>query len=185
VPVSAEAIPAEVIAAAAEAIADHLRTTGNAEAELVARLAASAIELAEAFTGMALIARMHEERLRAGAAWQSLSAVPVRAITAVAWAADEVPVPPSGHAIDIDADARGWVRLTGGAAEVTVRYRAGLAEGWEQLPAPIAHGIAALAAHWHADREGRAAPPAAIAALWRPWRRMALNPPRRAAAAWA
>lgn len=182
---SAAVIPAATIADAAAAIAVQLRTTGDAEAALVARLAAGAIALAEAFTGMALIARAHDERVRAGADWRALSAMPVRAITEVAWPADGGPLPPAGHAIDIDADARGWVRLTGGEAEVTVRYRAGLAEDWAGLPAPIAHGIASLAAHWHADREGHAAPPAAVAALWRPWRRMALHPPGRTAGAWA
>jgi uncharacterized phiE125 gp8 family phage protein len=62
----------------------------------------------------------------------------------------------------------------GAAARVAVSYRAGLAAGWEELPAGIAHGLVMLVAHLFEARGRDLAPPAAVAALWRPHRRMRL-----------
>ena len=48
--------------------------------------------------------------------------------------------------------------------------------GWDAVPAPVAQGVAMLAAHLFDHRESDALPPAAVAALWRPYRRMRLSP---------
>ena len=42
--------------------------------------------------------------------------------------------------------------------------------------APVAQGVAMLAAHLFDHRESDAVPPAAVAALWRPYRRLRLSP---------
>jgi uncharacterized phiE125 gp8 family phage protein len=172
--------PAAIAAAVAEA-RGFLRLEGEAEAALLARLAASAIALAEAFTGTLLVMRTVEDVLpaAAGGAWQLLAAMPVVAINGVTGLpAEGAPfvLPPEAYAVDVDGDARGWVRVIapGAAGRVAVSYTAGLAADWAALPPPVAQGVAMLVAHLFNDRDGGRAPPAAVAALWRPYRRMRL-----------
>lgn len=149
--------PAAIAAVVGEARA-FLRMA-DGEEPLLVRLAASAVEIAEAFTGTLLIARGVEERV-AGGGWQLLGAGPVSAISEA-----------GGASIDIDADGRGWVRAADAAV---VRYVAGLAPDWAALPAPLAQGVVMLVAHLFDDRGGMAQPPAAVAALWRPYRQVRL-----------
>jgi len=158
--------PAAVIAGVRVAARDHLRVTGTAEDMVIDRLAESALALAEAYTGTAIIARPHEAMMAAASEWRPLPVGPVTAITAVA------PV----TAIDIDATGTGWVRM---AAAGPVRFVAGLASGWEAVPPPVAQGIVLLVAHLFDARTASAAPPAAVGALWRPWRRIRLVGERR------
>ena len=182
---SAAAIPAAAITAAVADARALLRTTGDAETAVLERAAASAVLLGEAFTGGALLVRAHEDVIPVSGEWRALAAVPVRAIlgaTALPVAAAPFVLAVGDYGIDIDADARGWVRVSAGGAatRVAVSYTAGLAATWDGLPAPIAQGCAMLVAHLFEDRVGTRAPPAAVAALWRPWRRMALLGPERA-----
>jgi uncharacterized phiE125 gp8 family phage protein len=161
------------------------RAPDGQEEAVIAGLCASAIALAEAFCGQALVARAFEEAVAATGAWQRLARLPVAAITAVAAldaAGSAAALPADGYAIDIDADGTGWVRLTRpvAATRLLVSYAAGDAAGWDALPPPVAQGIAMLVAHLFDHRDGDAVPPAAIAALWRPWRRIALVCERRA-----
>ena len=157
-------IPSAAIAGAVAAVKALLRLEGTGEDALIERLAATALLLAEAFTGQRLIVRAFADRVAADGAWQRLAAEPVVAVTGVS----------DGVAVDIDAHGVGWVRVVGGAA-VTVAYEAGVAATWELLPAPVAQGVTLLATHLFEHREGDAVPPAAIAALWRPWRRVRLG----------
>lgn len=175
-------VPGHALAAAAAAAGDYARA-GGGDAAVLARAAAAAFGVAEAFTGLRLIRRADEEALPASPAWGRLLAEPVAAITGVAGLpAGGAPfaLGPDAYAVDIDADARGWVRVTapGGATRVLVRFEAGLAETWDALPPAVAQGVAMLAAHLLLDRDGRA-PPAAVAALWRPFRRLRLMEARR------
>lgn len=171
--------PAAIAAAVAEA-RGFLRLEGAAEEVLLARLAASAIALAEAFTGTLLVVRTVEDVLPAGtSAWQLLAATPVTTINGVTGLpAEGAPfvLPPDAYAVDVDGDARGWVRVIapGAAGRVAVSYTAGLAADWAALPPPLAQGVALLVAHLFNDRDGGRTPPAAVAALWRPYRRMRL-----------
>lgn len=169
------AIPPGVVADAAAAAATWLRAAQGDDGPVIAGLCATAIALAEAFCGRALVARGFEERVAAGGGWQRLAAGPVTAITAVS-GADGAALPATSYGIDIDDDGTGWVRATrpASAGAVVVTYRAGEAAAWADLPAPIAQGVAMLVAHLFDDRDGAAAPPAAVAALWRPWRRLRL-----------
>ena len=64
----------------------------------------------------------------------------------------------------------------GGERPVRLRAALGAAERWDAVPAPVAQGVAMLAAHLFDHRESDALPPAAVAALWRPYRRMRLSP---------
>ena len=157
-------MPAATVTAAAGAARALLRLEEGNEAALLERIAGVALGLAESFCGQVLIQRIVEERLPGAPEWQALSATPVVAIL-------------SGGEGEIDRDRRGWIRA---GEAVTVRYRAGLAEGWASLPPEIAHGVAIMSAHLFDNRDAAAVPPAAVAALWRPWRRMRLDSPRRA-----
>lgn len=152
--------PGAVIIAAREAVKAHLRIAGDSEDALIEGLAASALALAERFTGTALIARDFTESVESKGQWRPLTLAPVTAIDA---GIDVV--------IDIDTQGLGWVRASGRA---TVGYRAGAAAGWDDLPPPLATGVVLLAAHLFDHREKGAAPPAAVSALWRPWRRVRL-----------
>lgn len=174
--------PAAVAAAAGEVRA-YLRMTAGEEA-LVERLVRSAFALGEAFTGAAFVVRAHEEVVAGGGAWVPLTAEPVRAVTGATALPDEEG--PTGAApfvlnpgeweAEIGADGCGWVRvLRPGPARAAVRFEAGLAGSWEELPAPLAQGLVLLAAHLFEDRAGAKVPPAAVAALWRPWRRLRLE----------
>jgi hypothetical protein len=62
----------------------------------------------------------------------------------------------------------------GGAGRVRVTLTAGIADGWDALPAAIREGAAMLAAYLYDARDASQPPPAAITALWRPYRRQAL-----------
>lgn len=181
------AFPAEVTAAAREAAKAHLRIGGADEDVAIEGYAATALALAEAFTGTAWIARDGwEDVLPASPAWQQLAAVPVCAITLVEGVPAEgaaFALASGDYGIDIDAEGAGWVRVAapGAAARIRVTFCAGAAAGWGDLPPPIAQGVVLLTAHLFASRDGETVPPAAVSALWRPFRRMRLGQAEHAA----
>jgi uncharacterized phiE125 gp8 family phage protein len=121
-----------------------------------------------------------EETAAARPVWTRLSLAPVRSISAVSVVATdgEAALLQSGdYAIDIDAASEGWVRiLRTGGGRVRVRYRAGLASGWNQVPEPLRQGVVRMAAHLYAQRSGPGdgPPPASVTALWLPYRRLRL-----------
>ncbi|WP_017672465.1 phage head-tail connector protein [Blastomonas sp. AAP53] len=136
----------------------------------------SAAGLCEQFIGQSLLVREYRETLPVARAWQRLGARPVHAITSVSGinaAGERFALASDAFAIDISADGSGRVRVLrpGSASRIEVRYDAGLAAHWGDLPEPLRQGIIRLAAHVHLARDtGDAAPPAMISALWRPWR---------------
>jgi hypothetical protein len=113
------------------------------------------------------------ERIAASAAWQSLGALPVMAISGVA-GTDGTPLPVDAYAIDIDAAASGWVRAPGAVGLVDVTYHAGWVASWSAIPAPVRQGAVLLAAYLYGERDSSVPPPAAVTALWRPFRSVAL-----------
>ena len=158
----------------------YLRISGSGEDGLLEGLLKSATALCEQFVGQWLILGEERETVRADGGWQRLSATPVVAILGVDavgpdGAAEALAV--DGYSVDIDSAGDGWVRAWPLAGErvLAVRYRAGLAEDADGLPAPIRQGIVRLAAEHFSARGGEVAtPPAVVSALWRPWRRMRL-----------
>ncbi|RZT57179.1 putative phiE125 gp8 family phage protein [Sphingomonas sp. BK036] len=174
------AISAGVIAEVVVAARALLRVETGEDAVL-SRLAQTAVLLAEAFLGAAVIVRPFEDVVTNAAGWQRLMVAPVSVIAGVTGLpAEGAPfvLGVGAYAVDIDADGVGWVRViaAGSAGRVAVAYSAGLAASFEAVPAPIAQGVAMLVAHLFDHRESDVAPPAAIAALWRPYRRMRLGP---------
>ncbi|MBX9796004.1 hypothetical protein [Sphingomonas sp.] len=167
-------------AAAIAAVKAALAVTLPQDDALIAAFAETALGLAEQFLGQALIAREMVLVLPAARGWQRLAVAPVRAITAVAGRADDgtpVALPPIAYEIEIDARAEGWVRVldTGGARTLAVRCRAGRAEDWAGIPAPLRQGVVLLAAYLYAERDTSRPPPGAITALWRPYRTLSLG----------
>jgi uncharacterized phiE125 gp8 family phage protein len=165
--------------AAAEAKA-YLRIVGADEDALAARLMRAAAEYCERFTGQALVAREFTEVVAASGVWTRLGATPVRAILGVEAlpdAGEPLPIGAGGYAVDIDAGGDGWVRVTdaGGAKRTRIRFEAGLAADWSDIPEALRQGAIRLAAHLYVERGGEAGPPAAVTALWRPFRRMRLR----------
>lgn len=158
----------------------YLGISLDGEDGLLTDLLRSASETAERFLGFMLVARTVDEILFARCGWQRLGAGPVRSITAVAGIpADgpEFPLPVEDHAVDIDANGAGWLRVVnpGSAGRVRVTYQAGMASDGSGVPDAVQHGIVRLAGEWHGRREGLESElPASVAALWRPWRRVHL-----------
>lgn len=167
-------------AAVLAAVRAQLRLETDGDDALVLAFAETALGLAEQFVGRALIRREMVAELEPAPGWQALPVLPVRAITAVAAGRPPMVLAADSYAVDIDAEARGWVRAPKAAAPLTVSFAAGEAAGWGELPQPIRQGVALLAAHLFADREGNRAPPAAVTALWRPFRAARLSLPVRA-----
>lgn len=152
------------------------------DAELVALLR-TAFEICEGFIGAMPLQTGCEETLAASDGWQTLSARPARAITAVAaldLAGLRTALVAGDYELDIDADGLGrvWLRKPIDQTRVVVTYTAGMAADWESLPDAIRHGVIRLCAHQHRgrddERKAAAVPPSVVAALWRPWRRMRL-----------
>ena len=174
--------PLTLMDAAADDAKAYLRIHGSDEDALVGRLMRASAELAERFTGQALLARGFVQQLPASTAWRRLAIGPVQAIVGVeAVAADgqATALSTSAYAVDIDASGEGWVRLTASGEErqIRVRFEAGLALEWSGLPEPLRQGAVRLAAHLytHRDDADGAGPPAAVTALWRPYRRPRLG----------
>lgn len=165
-------------ARAVAAIKARLRVVSTDEDALIAAFAETALGLAEQVIGQATIARAMTQELRGHGGWQMLGARPVSAIDAVADMGG-VPLTVGDHAVDIDADGLGWVRLANGVA-ARVTYTAGIAADWDALPDGLREGAAMLAAHLFDDRTGGAPVPAAVTALWRPFRVMRLQQEQRA-----
>lgn len=109
-----------------------------------------------------------------------LSSRPVRAITDVFGISADGTRTELGIAAvgaHVDADGGCSLRLPEPIQfhRYAIRFSAGLADDWEQLPPPLRHGIIRLAAHQHRTRENPGAaplPPASVTALWLPWRQM-------------
>jgi len=151
------------------------------DAELTTLLKA-ALDLCEGFIGAMPLSSGCEELLAATGEWQSLATRPIQSITGVS--ALEVDGTRSALAavdyeIDLSADGTGTVRLRRSISQtrIAVRFTAGLADDWTNLPEALRNGVMRLAAFQHRSRDAGKelpGPPAAVAALWRPWRRMRL-----------
>ena len=163
-------------ALALAAVKAVLRVTTTAEDALILAFAESALGLAEQFLGAVAIARTMRDRMPVSAAWQRIGAAPVRIISGVETLGG-VALAIDAFAVDVDASGDGWVRVTNAGTErhIVAVFEAGLADGWNTLPAPVRQGVALLAAHLFDERDASVAPPSAVTALWRPFRRVALT----------
>lgn len=175
--------PATLDPGALADLKDWLGITLNGDDAQLRALLRISLDSCEDFTGTMPLLQDCEEVLPARGDWTRLATRPVQAITAVFGIPAEgsrFALPSDAYAVDLDADGTGRVRVTGpgSAGRIAVRFAAGLAAGWADLPDGLRHGVLRLAAHQYRQREDQggpsAMPPAAITALWRPWRRMRL-----------
>ncbi len=174
--------PAALAPAALAELKDWLGITIAADDAALTALLRAALELCEGFTGLMPLVQTCEEVLPVAAEWQRLAAQPIQTITLVEGLPAEgarFVLPLESYALDLDADGSGRVRVhnPGAAGRIAVRFGAGLAADWPDLPDALRHGVLRLAAHQYRHRESETSaplPPAAVAALWRPWRRVRL-----------
>ena len=187
--------PPVLAPAALAELKDWLAITTPREDAALTQLLRAALETCEAFTGTMPLAAQCEEvlpvlrpfdKLRAqderSGGWQALATRPVGAVTGVEGIPAEgarFPLAAADYAIELTADGGALVRVVrpGSAGRVAVRFTAGMAAGWPDVPEGIRHGVLRLAAHHYRQRDTgamQAIPPAAVAALWRPWRLMRL-----------
>jgi uncharacterized phiE125 gp8 family phage protein len=158
----------------------YLRIDTPDDDALIAALAATAVTRAESLCGQMLIQRNVVERVSARGDWQRLSELPVIAIAQVNMVGTlTTPLAPNQFAVDIDSEARGWVRVTDATVigSISVHYAAGLASSWDTLPETIRHAIIRLVSYLCTSRDAAvdAGPPTVVAALLRPYRRMRLS----------
>lgn len=173
-------VPAALAGTALDELKQWLAIATPGEDAALTALLRAALETCEAFTGLMPLAAECEEVWPASAAWQALATRPVRAVTGVEGIPAEgarFALAAEAYAIELDADGGALVRVMqpGAAGRVAVRFTAGLAAQWADLPDGLRHGVLRLAAHHYRERESgeaRSIPPAAVAAVWRPWRRM-------------
>lgn len=176
------ATPPVLTPAALDELKDWLAITTPRDDAGLTLLLRAALEMCEAFTGQMPLAAQCEETLPAGTCWQALAARPIQAIAGIDGLADDgarSALAPDGYSVDLTADGGGLVRLDQYAAvdRIVVRFTAGLATEWADLPDGLRHGVIRLAAHHYRQRDldtVSPVPPAAVAALWRPWRLMRL-----------
>ena len=172
--------PAVLAGAALDELKAWLAITTPGDDAALGALLRTALETCEGFTGHMPLAQLCEEIVPASSGWQALATRPVQAVTWVEGIPEtgaRFAIPVEDYAIDLTADGGGLFRLLRQreADRVAVRFTAGLAADWADLPESLRHGALRLAAHHYRQRESDAAqamPPAAVAALWRPWRRM-------------
>ena len=173
-------VPAAPSPVALAELKQWLAISGTREDALLATLIAAALELCEGFTGRMPLEATCEELLAAWNDWQVLTTRPVQAIVAVEGVPAEgarFALAADAYELELDPDGGARVRISrpGAAGRVAVRFVAGLAPTWSDLPESLRHGVIRLAAHQHRTRESNTSepvPPAAVTALWRPWRRM-------------
>lgn len=180
--------PPALPASALTELKEWLGINTEREDALLANLLNASLDICEAYTGVRPITAACEELWpvrsagRSLTGWQALATRPVSAITgidAVAVDGSRTALGPGDYEIDLDADGVGRFRVNGAVtqARIAVRFSAGLAAGWDDLPDAIRQGAIRLGAHHHRQRDSGAAdtaPPRAVVALWQPWRRMRL-----------
>lgn len=152
------------------------------DAALIGLLEAS-LGICEAFTGKAPLLQIVEEVIAPVAGWQELTSRPVRDVIGAALIAadgtrEAIAIPGDTFALRIAETACVQLLRPLEGRGVALRLVVGIAEDWEQVPAPLRHGIIRLAAHHYRDRDrdtkASIAPPASVTALWRPWRSVRL-----------
>jgi len=172
--------PAPLPVAARDELKRWLAISAGGEDDFLDALLRASFDLCEAFTGIMVLVQTCEEYLPASCAWQALGVRPVRALVLLASYPADGPgstLAAGDYALDIDGDQIGRIRLArqGSARRLQVRYQAGLATSWDEVPEALRQGIIRLAAHHYRERDGAGdTPPASVAALWRPWRRLRL-----------
>ncbi len=161
-------------AAALGELKAFLRLEHADEDGLLVGLLRAATAAAEAFLGEALVARPCEEELDPEGDGATLSCRPIRGVTLVERLGGDRPGPvgPEEWSLATDRNGRGMLRIDPAGGRVRVRYLAGRAADWNEVPEPIRFAVVRAAGHAFAHRDdagGEAFPPAFRQWL-APWR---------------
>lgn len=170
----AEKAPA---AAMLEELKAHLRLEDGREDALLAGLLRAATETVEAMLGVLLLEREVEELAVVRGGIPALRAGPVTALVSAS-------VAELGEVVELLAAGRArWkaARHEGGCVEVdgvadgvelSVRYRAGLADDWNGVPEILRLSVIRAAAHFHGHRDSVDEPgiPPGVRRMLAPWR---------------
>lgn len=164
-------------AAALAELRAFLRIEDGVEDALLAGLVRAATETVEAMLGSLLLERDVEERACLQGGRIALAVAPaVRLISAAILAEDgsEVAVAPDAVRFGKTRFGDGEIGVSGVAdgSLVVVRYRAGLADGWNAVPEILRLSVIRAAAHFHAHRDAAddGGLPPAVARMLAPWR---------------
>src|SRR5690606_17559738 len=136
--------PAVLAGAALDELKQWLGVSTAGDDAALTALLRTALEMCEAFTGQMPLAALCEEIVPASTAWQALATRPVSAVTGaegIAAAGARFAMPVADYAIDLSGDGGARFRLVraGEAQRVAVRFSAGLAAGWAELPESLRH----------------------------------------------
>ncbi len=164
-------------AAALAELKAYLRIEEGAEDALLAGLVRAATETVEAMLGTLLFERDAEEWGCVKDGRLALTVSPAVRLISVALLADD------GSEVPVDAEAVQFCTSrfgTGHAVlsdvaegdEIVVRYRAGLAEAWNDVPEILRLSVIRAAAHFHAHRDSAddGGLPPAVRHMLAPWR---------------
>ncbi len=176
-------VPPDLSGDPLDALKSWLAISTSHEDGALVDLLGAALDLCEAFIGQTPLQAEYESILPVLARWQTLAARPVVAITAVEGApvdGERFALDLTDYEIEINPRSEGCVRVLRsiGTSRIAVRYTAGLAVEWGQLPDALKHGIIRLAAASYRSRgedSVLATMPSAVAALWQPWRQVRLT----------
>lgn len=169
--------PPEIGAAALAELRHWLAISRTGEDELLADLLETSVTMCEAFTGQSVLLQTVEETIPPGSGWQEFTSRPVRELIGadiIAKDGSRTPLSDLDRQIEFRASGSACVRLLRPVEGrgVALRLIVGVADVWDQVPAPLRQGVIRLAAHHYRQRDtsGPSAAPASVTALWRPWR---------------
>lgn len=151
------------------------------DAALIALLQSS-LDMCEGFLGQRPLIAECEELAEDCGDWLAISSLPVKSVLGLE-TLDEAhvrsAVSAADYDVEINANGMAQIKLLSAPehSTVAIRFRAGIAETWAQLPGALRHGIIRLAAFHYRERDNAKAmpPPASVTALWRPWRQVRLT----------
>lgn len=151
------------------------------DANLTALLKAS-LDMCEGFVGQRPLSATCEETVTLSGGVAALTSRPITfvdEVDSVDSSGERALLAEADYSVQISAEGEATVQLenAGVGDAVVVRYTAGIANTWAQLPGALRHGIIRLAAFLYRERDGAKAmpPPASVTALWRPWRLVRLT----------
>jgi uncharacterized phiE125 gp8 family phage protein len=169
-------VPAAVLPASITELKDLLRIDHHIEDALLAGLLRAATDVAENFLGQVLVQQQYEQRaVRPESGQILLERGPL--VTVVSVVADGAPLSADDYDVETTQTRDNYVTVQAvNGAEVIVRFSAGVAQNWNELPEQLRFGILRQAAHLYMHRDSAAVSsiPSAVLALWQPYRRVQL-----------
>jgi uncharacterized phiE125 gp8 family phage protein len=174
-------VSADLTGDAMDELKQWLAISRDAEDDNLITLLQASLDMCEGFLGQRPLEAECEELIELNACRSALKSQPVRSILSAAFVAADgsrTALAEDSFLTRIDADGTAEVELVGEAEQsiLAVRFTAGIASTWAELPGALRQGIIRLAAFHYRERDSAKTmpPPASVTALWRPWQQMRL-----------